>query len=243
MLCSRAACGKCSFSSNKLAWSPAPSRTTSCSCAFSSDTNKLRSFKEVPPGTLNRTCSQPFVSWDAFATRCRCPDLSASNCTLAREGLLSDSDGASGASRLLSTTKTAVMLSPPKPPVSRRSGETQASRRSSRTCSKALSSEREGNRWRMKSTTCWLVFTSQTPSQQMIRNSSFSWSLSLKVTSGVEQIICSSGGLEVSFLYSRSPKARDKLRLPLTRYWFGPLFSTHPPAASIRCFSLGALGL
>mmetsp|Transcript_11855 Transcript_11855/g.28019 ORF Transcript_11855/g.28019 Transcript_11855/m.28019 type:complete len:234 (-) Transcript_11855:411-1112(-) len=175
---------------------------------------------------------------------CLSPNLLAMSLTLRSSGLLeSKSSGASSLSPGLRRTKTAVMLSPPRPLVSRKSCETQASSSSSRASSIARSSQPAARRARMKSTTCWLLFTSQTPSQQMIRNSSLSGSRSLKVTSGVEQIICFSGGRDRSFLYSRSPRARDRFRLPLTRYCPGPQHSTRPPAASMRCFSVGALGL
>mmetsp|Transcript_1664 Transcript_1664/g.5681 ORF Transcript_1664/g.5681 Transcript_1664/m.5681 type:complete len:276 (-) Transcript_1664:2-829(-) len=56
-------------------------------------------------------------------------------------------------------------------------------------------------------------------------------------------MICSSGFRVESFLYSRSPRARDRLRLPFTRYWPGAEFSTKPPAASILRLSVALFGL
>jgi len=67
-----------------------------------------------------------------------------------------------------------VILSPPKPPVCWRSGERHASRRLSATASglKLLSSKFP-NLLLTKSTACWLLTTSHTPSQAMTMNSSF----------------------------------------------------------------------
>mmetsp|Transcript_58572 Transcript_58572/g.171406 ORF Transcript_58572/g.171406 Transcript_58572/m.171406 type:complete len:282 (-) Transcript_58572:203-1048(-) len=137
------------------------------------------------------------------------------------------------------------MLSPPSPRVNLKSGETQASRRASKTRTMLCGSACDGappRPSRTKSTTSWLLLTSQTPSQQITTNSSCSVRLK-NSTSGVEHMICSSGLRVPSFLYSRSPSARERLRLPLTRCWPGAVCSTYPPAASILCFSLGSFGL
>ena len=69
------------------------------------------------------------------------------------------------------------------------------------------------------------------PSQATIKNSS-SWLISCISTSGKAVTICCSGGRSALFLNSKSPIARDRARLPLTR----PK-STKPPAALIRAFS------
>ena len=69
------------------------------------------------------------------------------------------------------------------------------------------------------------------PSQAITRNSSSSVS-SCTVTSGNAVTICCSGDSSALFLNSKSPMARDRARLPLTR----PK-STKPPAALIRAFS------
>lgn len=69
------------------------------------------------------------------------------------------------------------------------------------------------------------------PSQAITKNSSSSQS-SWTVTSGYAVTICCSGDNSALLLNSKSPRARDKARLPLTR----PK-STKPPAALIRAFS------
>mmetsp|Transcript_1472 Transcript_1472/g.4295 ORF Transcript_1472/g.4295 Transcript_1472/m.4295 type:complete len:252 (+) Transcript_1472:299-1054(+) len=124
-------------------------------------------------------------------------------------------------------TSTAVMLSPPRAFVARRSGERLWSRSPSRIlaifCGVSLLSS-DGRSARMKSTTCWSVFTSQTPSQQTTRNSS-SALRSKTETSGVPDMIWPSGPLLLLFLYSRSPSARDRFRFPFTRCW-DPTVST-----------------
>lgn len=71
------------------------------------------------------------------------------------------------------------------------------------------------------------------PSQAMTRNSSSSV-ISCTVTSGNAVTICCSGGRSALFLNSKSPMARERARLPLTR----PK-STKPPAAVILAFSPG----
>mmetsp|Transcript_31070 Transcript_31070/g.60994 ORF Transcript_31070/g.60994 Transcript_31070/m.60994 type:complete len:256 (-) Transcript_31070:557-1324(-) len=148
------------------------------------------------------------------------------------------------ASATSNLTITAVMLSPPRPFVSLKSRETQSSKRASKASRIALGSHclDADRRLLMKSTTSWLLLTSQTPSQQSTRNSSSLLRNSTR-TSGVALMICFSGPNFPSFLYSRSPRARDRLRFPFTRYWPGPQFSTYPPAASIRFLSVGSFGL
>jgi len=69
------------------------------------------------------------------------------------------------------------------------------------------------------------------PSHAMTRNSS-SLEISCAITSGKAVTICCSGDRSALFLNSKSPIARDKARLPLTR----PK-STKPPAALMRAFS------
>lgn len=69
------------------------------------------------------------------------------------------------------------------------------------------------------------------PSHAITKNSSSSQS-SWTVTSGYAVTICCSGDSSALLLNSKSPRARDKARLPLTR----PK-STKPPAALIRAFS------
>lgn len=72
---------------------------------------------------------------------------------------------------------------------------------------------------------------SNIPSQAITRNSSSSV-ISWVVTSGYAVTICCSGDRSGLFLNSKSPNARDRARLPLTR----PK-STKPPAALILAFS------
>jgi hypothetical protein len=56
--------------------------------------------------------------------------------------------------------------------------------------------------------------------------------------SGNEVIIYLSGVIELSFLYSISPKALDRFKFPLTRP-----STTYPPAAAILLLSFGSSGL
>lgn len=76
----------------------------------------------------------------------------------------------------------------------------------------------------------------QMPSQPMIRKSSPSFLI--LVISGLAVIICSSAGRFLQFLYSKSPIARDRFRLPLIRP-----SSTVPPAFTILVFSNLSSGL
>ena len=69
------------------------------------------------------------------------------------------------------------------------------------------------------------------PSHAMTRNSS-SGEISCVTTSGNAVTICCSGERSALFLNSKSPRARERARLPLTR----PK-STNPPAAQILAFS------
>lgn len=87
------------------------------------------------------------------------------------------------------------------------------------------------------STAPWLVLQSQIPSQAMIRKSSFGWIFSY-IISGTHVIICFSTLIFLLSLYSISPRARDKLRVPRTLP-----SSTKPPAASMRFFSPSLSGL
>mmetsp|Transcript_96767 Transcript_96767/g.269043 ORF Transcript_96767/g.269043 Transcript_96767/m.269043 type:complete len:309 (+) Transcript_96767:408-1334(+) len=139
-----------------------------------------------------------------------------------------------------------VMLSPPRPPVVVRSGETQASSRPSVTaCGLRLPSSRAPNRGRMKSTACWLLMTSQTPSQATTMNSSPGCRWKVR-TSGVQQMICSCGARLKFCLYRRSPIARERLKSPLTRYnrpWGHRCSIMQPPALRILAISPGRLGL
>jgi len=57
--------------------------------------------------------------------------------------------------------------------------------------------------------------------------------------SGIAEIIWSLGGSRLFFLYIRSPIARDKFRLPLTR----PSLLIKPPAFCIRALSVAFCGL
>mmetsp|Transcript_41255 Transcript_41255/g.95518 ORF Transcript_41255/g.95518 Transcript_41255/m.95518 type:complete len:336 (-) Transcript_41255:194-1201(-) len=146
----------------------------------------------------------------------------------------------------LNTTRTAVMLSPPRPLVRARSGEMQRSSISSMMPDKAQPFFSHcGNRSLTKSTASWLPRTSQIPSQANNRNSSSASLLNVS-TSGVEHMICSEGGSNGFFLYSRSPMDRERLRLPLTRYWTTDptcCRSTEPPARRILSCSTGRFGL
>mmetsp|Transcript_88940 Transcript_88940/g.247082 ORF Transcript_88940/g.247082 Transcript_88940/m.247082 type:complete len:255 (+) Transcript_88940:380-1144(+) len=97
----------------------------------------------------------------------------------------------------------------------------------------------------MKSTTSWLLKTSQTPSHARTMNSSVGcrWKI---LTSGVLQMIWCSGANDAFCLYLRSPIERERLRSPFTRgSTWGPMhwFRTQPPAFSMRAHSLGRLGL
>mmetsp|Transcript_7574 Transcript_7574/g.15757 ORF Transcript_7574/g.15757 Transcript_7574/m.15757 type:complete len:201 (-) Transcript_7574:442-1044(-) len=83
--------------------------------------------------------------------------------------------------------------------------------------------------------------TSQMPSHASTKNSSSGFR-SLARTSGVEHTICSSALRSLRFLYSKSPIARLKFRLPLTRAPPG-LSTKCPPAASILAFSTSEAGL
>mmetsp|Transcript_4947 Transcript_4947/g.14425 ORF Transcript_4947/g.14425 Transcript_4947/m.14425 type:complete len:213 (+) Transcript_4947:265-903(+) len=139
-----------------------------------------------------------------------------------------------------------VMLSPPMPYVRLGSGERHASRRCSMTLDILMVPlSRSWSLGRMKSTTCWLVKTSQMPSQAMIMNSSSGWRWKIRM-SGVAQTICCSGASFEFCLNLKSPIDRDKLRSPFTRWrTCGPKrwFMTHPPAFSMRACSPGKLGL
>ena len=75
------------------------------------------------------------------------------------------------------------------------------------------------------------------PSQAMTKNSS-SLEMSWVTTSGKAVTICCSGAKSAPFLNSKSPMARERARLPLTR----PK-STKPPAALIRAFSPAEVSL
>mmetsp|Transcript_24946 Transcript_24946/g.74396 ORF Transcript_24946/g.74396 Transcript_24946/m.74396 type:complete len:226 (+) Transcript_24946:90-767(+) len=141
-----------------------------------------------------------------------------------------------------SCTMTHVMLSPPRPCVSRGSAAMQSSKRASMIF--GISSP-FFSRGLTKSQTSSLVLTSQTPSQASTMNSSSSVS-GTWIMSGVEQIICFSCPSSGFFLYSMSPIARDKFRFPLTRWWTlvpTGISSTLPPASSMRRRSVPSLGL
>mmetsp|Transcript_74218 Transcript_74218/g.172154 ORF Transcript_74218/g.172154 Transcript_74218/m.172154 type:complete len:264 (+) Transcript_74218:246-1037(+) len=137
---------------------------------------------------------------------------------------------------------TQVMLSPPRPCVSRGSAARQESSKASMILGISSPCFSLGP---TKSQTSWLVFTSQTPSQASTMNSSSSV-MGSRMTSGVEQIICLSGPRSDLFLYSMSPIARERFRFPLTRWWtLAPtgISSTRPPAASMRSRSVPSFGL
>jgi hypothetical protein len=87
-----------------------------------------------------------------------------------------------------------------------------------------------------KSMTSWDDLTSQIPSQPMTMKSSSS-SICLTVMSGTQVIACSSGG-KFLFLWFRSPRDLDKLRLPSTLPSITSL-----PALIIRWYSFGFSGL
>mmetsp|Transcript_22003 Transcript_22003/g.63442 ORF Transcript_22003/g.63442 Transcript_22003/m.63442 type:complete len:264 (-) Transcript_22003:92-883(-) len=79
----------------------------------------------------------------------------------------------------------------------------------------------------------------------MTMNSSPGWRLKVR-TSGVQQTCCSCGGRRWSFLYRKSPMARDRLRSPFTLYklpWGQGCSMTVPPALRILANSEGLLGL
>ncbi len=70
--------------------------------------------------------------------------------------------------------------------------------------------------------TSWLLYFSQMPSQPISTNFSCLlmlciYSNTLFEMSGKEVMICFSGAMLPSFLYSMSPSARERFRLPLTR--------------------------
>jgi hypothetical protein len=88
----------------------------------------------------------------------------------------------------------------------------------------------------IQSTIYWLVLIYQIPSQPIIIKSMFSFLIF--VMSGFAVIICSSADNELFLLYYPSPKARDKLRPPLTL----PKV-TWPPALVILLISSGSSGL
>mmetsp|Transcript_2723 Transcript_2723/g.7503 ORF Transcript_2723/g.7503 Transcript_2723/m.7503 type:complete len:357 (-) Transcript_2723:106-1176(-) len=140
----------------------------------------------------------------------------------------------------------AVMLSPPMPRVSFGSAAKHASSISEATLESLadLASSSPPNpwtRWRTKSTTSWLLMTSQTPSQASTMNSSSSLS-SHSVMSGSAVMTWSLGSMLLSPLYFKSPMARERLRFPLTR-WCPFISCTNPPAFSMRVLSRMSAGL
>mmetsp|Transcript_5580 Transcript_5580/g.14188 ORF Transcript_5580/g.14188 Transcript_5580/m.14188 type:complete len:263 (+) Transcript_5580:151-939(+) len=130
------------------------------------------------------------------------------------------------------------MLSQPMPRVSLGSAARQASTSSAAT---SLMDMLAVSRLRIKSTACWLDMTSHTPSHASSRNSSSAQIVS-HMTSGCAVMIWSLGARSALPLYLRSPIARDRLRLPLTRHT-PPMSLRKPPAASMRFFSISCAGL
>lgn len=81
------------------------------------------------------------------------------------------------------------------------------------------------------------VKQSQIPSQARIRKLTSEDIFSF-LMSGMAVIIWSLRGIDVSFLYSRSPNDLERFRIPFTL-----LSSTNPPAFSILYLSSGSSGL
>ena len=92
-------------------------------------------------------------------------------------------------------------------------------------------------RLRTKSHSSSLDMTSQMPSHAKITNSSPAVRTSAN-TSGSGETSCSHGPLPATFLYSKSPSARDTASEPFTRW-----IMTLPPAFWMRSFSIGLIGL
>mmetsp|Transcript_46000 Transcript_46000/g.72066 ORF Transcript_46000/g.72066 Transcript_46000/m.72066 type:complete len:252 (-) Transcript_46000:139-894(-) len=134
----------------------------------------------------------------------------------------------------LNLTMIAVMLSHPNPSFADGCGERQASNMSDRMSFRAIPSS---SFVFTMSTACWLVRTSQMPSQANIMNSSPSSSGTFRI-SGSQVTCCSSGERVLSILKLKSPIARATARVPFTL-----LSSTNPLAFSIRSFSISFIGL
>ena len=90
---------------------------------------------------------------------------------------------------------------------------------------------------RTKSHSSSFDMTSQIPSQASTMNSSWALRSSTKI-SGSGETSCSHGPFPTTFLYSKSPRARDTASDPLTRW-----IMTLPPALWMRSFSSGWKGL
>lgn len=131
-----------------------------------------------------------------------------------------------------STTRVTVMLSQPIPPILL-SGARHLVSNASQILSGLSPRPILGL---IKSTTCWLLSTSQIPSQASTINSWLSFRFIL-ITSGHAVTICSSADLEL-FLNSKSPRALLSASVPFTL-----LYSTNPPAALILRNSPSLQGL
>lgn len=89
-----------------------------------------------------------------------------------------------------------------------------------------------------RSTASYDVKQSQIPSQAIIRNVVSPWTIFSFLMSGMAVIIWSFRGIDVSDLYSKSPRLLDRFKTPFTR-----LSSTNPPAFSILYLSSCNSGL
>mmetsp|Transcript_73959 Transcript_73959/g.190857 ORF Transcript_73959/g.190857 Transcript_73959/m.190857 type:complete len:235 (+) Transcript_73959:94-798(+) len=83
------------------------------------------------------------------------------------------------------------------------------------------------------STTSWFDIRSKRPSQATISSSSGPPLNGARLLSGNAITLCFSGGSAKLAFRLKSPSARDRLRLPSTR-WQGPTLITCPPAARMR---------
>mmetsp|Transcript_19609 Transcript_19609/g.58142 ORF Transcript_19609/g.58142 Transcript_19609/m.58142 type:complete len:327 (-) Transcript_19609:191-1171(-) len=92
-----------------------------------------------------------------------------------------------------------------------------------------------------KSTTSWLLMTSHTPSQASTKNRSSDVSSKLR-TSGSAVMIWDLAGRSPFILYRKSPIARLRFKLPLTRHT-PPISDKNPPAAMMRDRSPSCDGL
>mmetsp|Transcript_104956 Transcript_104956/g.338452 ORF Transcript_104956/g.338452 Transcript_104956/m.338452 type:complete len:352 (+) Transcript_104956:335-1390(+) len=148
--------------------------------------------------------------------------------------------GSPAASKAGSFTKMTVSLSVPCSTGRPRQARAQQACRSSRPiCSSAMP---RASRGQMMSATSWLEQRSKRPSQATTSSSCGPPWKGVRVLSAKAMTFWLSGGKVLFAFRWKSPSARERFRVPSTR-WQGPTFTTCPPAARMRLRSLGFSGL